>query len=94
MKRFLTLLTLTLALMLSGSAQNTDTISKNLKRPPVLDLLGTNKGKAIPVSSSRPIRNNASNQVQPKKSRKTVKKSAPREKTILSRALNEYVPED
>ena len=94
MKRFLTLLTLTLALMLSGSAQNTDTISKNLKRPPVLDLLGTNKGKALPVSNSRPIRNNANNQVQPKKSRKTVKKSAPREKTILSRALNEYVPED
>lgn len=94
MKRFLTLLTLTLALMLSGSAQNTDTISTNLKRPPVLDLLGTNKGKALPVSSSRPIRNNASDQVQPKKSRKTVKKSAPREKTILSRALNEYVPED
>jgi hypothetical protein len=34
------------------------------------------------------------NQVEPKKSRKTVSKSAPREKAVLTRALREFVPED
>jgi len=84
------------ALILSSaiSAQRTDTISKNLKRPPVLDLLGSKKNGGL-VQNSQPVNRGSNNQsAQPKKSRKTVSKSAPREKTILTRALREFVPED
>jgi len=84
------------ALILSSaiSAQRTDTISRNLKRPPVLDLLGSKKNGGL-VQNSQPVNRGSNNQsAQPKKSRKTVSKSAPREKTILTRALREFVPED
>jgi len=75
-------------------AQRTDTISRNLKRPPVLDLLGTKKQGGI-VQNSQPLgRGSANRNAQPTTSRKTVSKSAPREKTILTRALREFVPED
>jgi len=47
------------------------------------------------VQNSQPVNRGSNNQsAQPKKSRKTVSKSAPREKTILTRALREFVPED
>jgi len=76
-----------------ATGQNTDTISKNYKRPPVLDLLGSKKGGV--AQNAQPIgRGNVNNQVEPKKSRKTVSKSAPREKAVLTRALREFVPED
>lgn len=84
------------ALILSSaiSAQRTDTISRNLKRPPVLDLLGSKKNGGLD-QNSQPVNRGSNNQsAQPKKSRKTVSKSAPREKTILTRALREFVPED
>jgi hypothetical protein len=75
-------------------AQRTDTISRNLKRPPVLDLLGSKKPGGI-VQNAQPVnRGNANQTVQPTTSRKTVSKSAPREKTVLTRALREFVPED
>lgn len=75
-------------------AQRTDTISRNLKRPPVLDLLGSKKPGGI-VQNAQPVnRGNANQTAQPTTTRKTVSKSAPREKTILTRALREFVPED
>jgi len=78
----------------SNFAQRTDTISRNLKRPPVLDLLGSKKQGGI-VQNAQPVnRGNANQTAQPTTSRKTVSKSAPREKTILTRALREFVPED
>ena len=83
-----------LVISTTNVAQRTDTISRNLKRPPVLDLLGTKK-TGDNVQNAQPLnRGNANQNVQPKTSRKTVSKSAPREKTILTRALREFVPED
>ena len=76
-----------------ANGQTTDTISKNTKRPPVLDLLGRNSGGkpqsvgSLPTSQGRQT-------TPPKKSKKTVTNSAPREKSILTRALSEFVPND
>jgi len=76
-----------------ANGQTTDTISKNTKRPAVLDLLGRNSGGkpqsigSLPTSQGRQT-------TPPKKSKKTVTKSAPREKSILTRALSEFVPND
>lgn len=59
-----------------------------------MDLLGSKKNGGL-VQNSQPVNRGSNNQsAQPKKSRKTVSKSAPREKTILTRALREFVPED
>ena len=76
-----------------ANGQTTDTISKNTKRPPVLDLLGRNSGGkpqsigSLPTSQGRQT-------TPPKKTKKTVTNSAPREKSILTRALSEFVPND
>jgi len=93
MKIRIILFSIILAMGQLATGQNTDTISKNYKRPPVLDLLGSKKGGV--AQNAQPIgRGNVNNQVEPKKSRKTVSKSAPREKAVLTRALREFVPED
>jgi len=93
MKIRIILFSIILAMGQLATGQNTDTISKNYKRPPVLDLLGSKKGGV--AQNTQPIgRGNVNNQVEPKKSRKTVSKSAPREKAVLTRALREFVPED
>ena len=93
MKIRIILFSIILAMGHLATGQNTDTISKNYKRPPVLDLLGSKKGGV--AQNAQPIgRGNVNNQVEPKKSRKTVSKSAPREKAVLTRALREFVPED
>ncbi|MEY2970834.1 MAG: hypothetical protein RLZZ599_1207, partial [Bacteroidota bacterium] len=66
-----------LVISTTNVAQRTDTISRNLKRPPVLDLLGTKK-TGDNVQNAQPLnRGNANQNVQPKTSRKTVSKSAP-----------------
>ena len=76
-----------------AKAQTTDTISKNTNRPAVLDLLGRNNGSnpksigSLPISKGRQT-------TPPKKSKKTVTNSAPREKSILTRALSDFVPTD
>tara|TARA_B110000208_G_scaffold86435_1_gene109449 strand:- start:270 stop:2045 length:1776 start_codon:yes stop_codon:yes gene_type:complete len=76
-----------------AKAQTTDTISKNTNRPAVLDLLGRNDGSnpksigSLPISKGRQT-------TPPKKSKKTVTNSAPREKSILTRALSDFVPTD
>ena len=76
-----------------AKAQTTDTISKNTNRPAVLDLLGRNNGfnpksiESLPISKGRQT-------TPPKKSKKTVTNSAPREKSILTRALSDFVPTD
>lgn len=93
MKIRIFLFSIVLAMGQLASGQNTDTISKNYKRPPVLDLLGSKKAGV--AQNAQPLgRGNSNNQVEPKKSRKTVSKSAPREKSVLTRALREFVPED
>lgn len=76
-----------------AKAQTTDTISKNTNRPAVLDLLGRNNGSnpksigSLPISKGRQT-------TPPQKSKKTVTNSAPREKSILTRALSDFVPTD
>ena len=76
-----------------AKAQTTDTISKNTNRPAVLDLLGRSNGSnpksigSLPISKGRQT-------TPPKKSKKTVTNSAPREKSILTRALSDFVPTD
>lgn len=76
-----------------ANGQTTDTISKNTKRPPVLDLLGRNSGEKPQGVGKLPV-NKGNQSSQPRKTKKTVTKSAPREKSILSRALAEFVPND
>ena len=93
MKIRIFLFSIMLAMGQLASGQNTDTISKNYKRPPVVDLLGSKKAGV--AQNAQPLgRGNSNNQVEPKKSQKTVSKSAPREKSVLTRALREFVPED
>jgi len=78
-------------LSLLSMGQGTDTISNNQKRPPVLDLLGSkglNKTQAVNGNSTN-SRRKAVN-----KSRKTVSNSAPKQKSILTRALARFVPND
>jgi len=76
-----------------ANGQTTDTISKNTKRPAVLDLLGRNSGGKPQSIGSLPTSQGRQTTPQ-KKSKKTVTKSAPREKSILTRALSEFVPND
>ena len=76
-----------------ANGQTTDTISKNTKRPPVLDLLGRNSGGKPQSVGTLPTRQGRQT-TPPKKSKKTVTNSAPREKSILTRALSEFVPND
>ena len=76
-----------------AKGQTTDTIAKNTNRPPVLDLLGR-KNVAKPQSIGSLPESKGRQTTPPKKSKKTVTNSAPREKSILTRALSDFVPTD
>lgn len=91
MKRLFIALTILFSCQLA-LGQTVDTITKNTKKPPVLDLLNgrstgiSNQNTQLPVKKSKPIERKTRTEV--------VTNKAPREKAVLIRALADYVPDD
>lgn len=93
MRTRLFLLNIAMVFSLISDGQSLDTITKNIKKPPVLDLLSGRQVLQNSTPLSSPVKTK-SPAVERNVRQKTITEKSPRDKAVLIRAIEAFVPAD